>query len=319
MVTMQTKDRRFFEFMLIGVAIATTTVFYAMDGYRMVALNLFFLPVVLVAYFLGRSTAGALAVFCVLCVTTASSLDPTGFTGYNSPITLGIALTVWGATLGLTAILVGTLCDDRARKITELHEAYVGVVEVLSKYLQSGNQKVTAQSTRVVTLCQGVANEMNLPQKLVDDIRVGALLYDLGNVEITTKLIAKAVDSVEASRGAPAEHTFIGVDLAHSLGTVLHGAVPLLMEQDEAVRSCLSNDSKSSADASPVGGRIIRAVRAYDLLVRDRSGESARTAQQAIKELANDASAAYGTAVLDSLERVVGQEENASQLDPAYA
>ena len=42
----------------------------------------------------------------------------------------------------MTALLVGSLSDERKAKVRELHEAYVGVVEVLSKYLQSANPRI---------------------------------------------------------------------------------------------------------------------------------------------------------------------------------
>ena len=43
-----------------------------------------------------------------------TTLDATGFAAYSSPIMVGLAVTVWAAVLGLTALLVGTLFDARA-------------------------------------------------------------------------------------------------------------------------------------------------------------------------------------------------------------
>ena len=44
-----------------------------------------------------------------------------------------LTLAIWSGVLGLASILTGTLSDERTAKITELHDAYVGVVEVLSR------------------------------------------------------------------------------------------------------------------------------------------------------------------------------------------
>lgn len=296
------KDRRVFEIMLIVVTVGMTYLLYRMGGYKMVVLNLFYLPIVLGGYFLGRTASGLLALLSVLAVTIATTLDSTSLAAYNSPIMVGLALTVWAAALGLTAILVGTLCDERARTVDELHAAYVGVVDVLSKYLQSGNSKVKARSTRVAELSQAVAEEMRLSRKDIDDIRVGALLYDLGNVEITTQLLSKAVNTLEASPAKHGTHTFSGTELVDSLGLVLSGAMPLLLNQDDAVRECLVSEGGDTPKDIPLGAKIIRAVRAYDSLMSGGSGESP-VPEDALRQLGKDVSGTFDREVLGAIER----------------
>ena len=77
--------------------------------------------------------------------------DPTEFAAYVSPMVIYLILGVWGAVLGLSAILVGTLCDERAARINELHEAYVGVAEVLSRYMQIEKITHTKKDIQVFT------------------------------------------------------------------------------------------------------------------------------------------------------------------------
>lgn len=245
-----TKDKRVFEIMLILLILGTAVLFTQMGSHKMVVLNLFYVPIILGGYFIGRMSAGVLAVLCVLSVTIATTLTPSGFAAFDTPLMVGLALTVWGAVLGLTAILVGTLCDERAATVRELHRAYVGVVEVLSKYLQGGNPRVKARSVRIAELSQMVAEELGLSQKRVDDVRVAALLHELGNVEITTQIISKAFDTLEA--GLP-RHTFLGTELVHSLGSVLEGALPLLANQDDAVRDYLTSEDPSKPGEMPIG------------------------------------------------------------------
>lgn len=311
------KDRITLEVMLVIVTVGMTFLLYRMGGYKMVVLNLFYLPIVLSGYYLGRTNAGVLALLSVLTVTIASTLDSSGFAAYSSPIMLGLALTVWAATLGLTAILVGTLCDERAKTVEELHAAYVGVVEVLSRYLQSANPQVKARSTRVAELGQKVALEMKLPRKEIDDIRVGALLYDLGNVEITTQVLSKAVGTLEADPAKTSTFTFLGTDLVQSLGSVLSGALPLLLNQDDAVRECLTVEEDNASGDIPVGAKIIRAVRAYDELVANSAGDPGTAPRTAVQELRRDISGGFDPDVLDAIERCVRRSTTPSTNEPA--
>ncbi|MFQ5416903.1 MAG: HD-GYP domain-containing protein, partial [Myxococcota bacterium] len=214
--------------------------------------------------------------------------------------------TVWAAVLGLTALLVGTLCDERASKVEELKIAYIGVVEVLSKYLQGANPRMKARSERVAELSQAVAAEMRLPQREIEDIRVGALLRDIGNMEITTKLISKAMDTLEENLGKAEKHTFLGTDLVHSLGSVLRGAVPLLVTQDEVV-----DDGLAAADGlwglgTPLGARVIRAAQAYEDLVSPSAGGPKAIPREAIAQLQRDPVIRKDRDVLGALERTYG-------------
>jgi response regulator RpfG family c-di-GMP phosphodiesterase len=202
------------------------------------------------------------------------------------------------------AILVGTLSDERKAKTAELHEAYIGVVEVLSRYLQSANARLKARSIRVAELSQKVALAMRLPIKLVDDVRIAALLYDIGNVEVTTRVFRKAVGTLETDSAKLDQHTFRGIDLIQSLGSVLSGASPMLVHQPD-----VAHDPQSMSDI-PLGTRIIWVVRAYDeLTAEQQTGRRTVEPNQALEELRRDQASGYDLEVIEALARVVSKGE----------
>ena len=305
--------------MLIIVALGMAYMLYQSHGHGMVVLNLFYLPIVLAAYYLGRTHAGVLALLCVLATTIVITIDSTGLTGYSKPTGIALALTIWGACLGLTSILVGTLCDERAKTVEELHVAYVGVVEVLSRYLQSANPSIKARATRIAELCQQIATRLNLPRREIDNLRVAALLYDLGNIEITTQLLTKAVDTVEAGPKTGVRNTFSGMDLAQSLGSVLSGALPLLVTQDDAARQVLDDYSESGGADVPIGAKIICAARAFDAFTQGLVGDEALSPEEAVQEMRMDIAAGYDTNVLAALEHCAGQSQKTGRREPALA
>ena len=294
------RERLILELMLIVIAVALTVLVYKTEGYKIVTLNLFYLPIVLGGFFLGRYSTGILAVFCVMTTSLVCALQLDEFSADVSPLAIGLTVTVWGATLCLTAILVGTLSDERIAQAKELHEAYVGVVEVLAKYLQGGNTQLNAATARVVKLSQQTALEMRLSSKCIDDIRVAALMQSFSRIEITTKVISKAVHNLEG-RGNTGDFSFHGTDLVHSLGVVLRGALPILVNQEPAL---LASFQERNGTDVPVGAQILRVCRAYDALSVARAGESLSPAE-AIAELRADKTANYDADVIDVLERVV--------------
>lgn len=296
------KDEQWLEVALIIVAMGLTCLMWRLTGYKLVVLNMFYLPVVLAGFFLGRYRAGVLASFSVISASIVTAMSLNDFSAFSSPLVVGLAVTLWAAVLGLVALLVGTLSDERNRSLRDLHEAHVGVVEVLARYLQSAHPKLKDRSKRVAELSEAVARELKLPTRDCDDIRVAALLYDMENIEITARVIRKAVGDLETQQEQE-QHSFHGSELAHSLGLVLSGAFPLLMSQGEAEPL----GQHPVPVSVPIGAQIIRAVRSFDTYVHEMKwglGEGTPV-EEAIEELRRDIDADHSDHVIDALERIV--------------
>ncbi len=303
-------QQRFLELTLVLVTVALCALLYRVGAYRMVVLNLFYLPVVLAAFFLGRYRAGVLAVLSVILAAVVSALDLNTVTVYGSPTVIGLILTTWAAVLSLTAILAGTLSDERSEKIEELHEAYVGVVEVLSRYLNNADRRLNRRSVLCARLTQQVAARMKLSGKEIDDIRVATLLHDMESIEVTSKVIQKAIGDV--SQGHSGQHTFPGSELAQSLGTVLRGAMPLLAVRPPIYAPGREDDVICGGEELPIGSHVIRAARDYvNLVTTDPDPPSP---QEAIAILRNDLEEEHHPAVLHALEEVVLAESGAKDI-----
>jgi len=309
----KTNERRFFELFLIVITLCMGYLAYRMGSYKVVVLNLFYLQVVLAAYYLGRNAAGLLALFCALVITAVTSLDATGMAAFSSPLMIGLVLAVWAGVLGLTAILVGTLCDERAARVEELHAAYTGVVEVLSTYLQSGDSRAQSPGTRIAELSEQVATEMGLPRSRIDDIRVGALLHDLSHLDFTIQILNRAIDTLGSRRATAREHTFPGSDLAQSLGSVLRGAVPLLLARSDPVDEIVGSVPREI----PLGASILQAVRAYDAMINPSDGGAKRSPREAVLELRSDALVHHDEQVVNALARIVDRPSVTPRRTPA--
>lgn len=301
------KSRRFLEVALIAIVLGTAALFEKIPGYKLVALHLFYLPVILGGFFLGRYYAGILALLCVLCTSICTALNLADVALFTPPIIVGLMIAVWAGTLGLSSLLVGTLSDDRLAKIRDLHEAYVGVVEVLAKYLQSANPRLKVRSVRVAELCHKVAQELHLSPREADDIRVAALLRDLGKIEVTTRVIHKAVDLLEEDGNVDPHGTFQGIDLVNSLASVLRGAFPLILNQDEAELHFPETGDDAGRAAVPIGVQVIRTVQAYDDLLESEATARSLMPSEVRQELQKSPTLAPYTEVLLALERVLNK------------
>ena len=286
------------EIALIAISLGLSIAMWRSQGFQFLVLYLFFLPVVFASFSLGQYRGGVLAFFCVITAGLVVSNDFNQFGETSSPLFTMVALTIWGATLGLTSLLIGTLRDHLSNKIIDSHEAHIGVIEVLSQYLKSANPNWQTRSKRVAEISEKIARRMKLSESEIGNVRVAAMLVDIENVEITSRVIRKAVGELE-SAGQEQEHSFYGRELVQSLGQVISGIIPLLLEQETGGAPNGKYDCESQ-----LGAEIVRAARGFDRLLASPWSEYADRPFDALEELRGDVDAHYHPTILNCLEHI---------------
>jgi putative nucleotidyltransferase with HDIG domain len=279
---------------LVGSALG---VFFIVE--KSVLLNFFYLPVLITGYFLGRKHAVLAGIFCVLALTFYCILYPDLFclTGKGA-VSLVTMLLAWAGFLMLVAIISSHLFEVNQQRIRELHQAYVGVLEILMKFLESKDPYTKGHSTRVAELAIETARAMKLTEEEIETIRVAALLHDIGKVDISTAVIHKAASLTSEERKEMNTHTEKGADILKSIGGVLKGAVPLIVAHHEY----FAHDEKSGE--LPLGARIISVADAFDSMVTDRPYRKAMPLWEAIAELKKNAGRQFDPKVVAAFEHV---------------
>lgn len=304
---------KWFELLLVTIILGVTLIAHFLLRATPIIVHFFYLPVIVAAHYLGRRMACTMATFVVLVVTIFTFANPTRYTmALDSPVTIGMAVIAWGGFLGLNALLVGTLSDQRVQHIRELREAHVGIIEILSKYLQAADLYTKSHSMRVADLSEAIATEMGLKQAEIEDIRVGALLHDIGKVEISTRLIQKAAALDQGEQQEMQQHTVRGAELVRSLGTILDNAVPIIMHHHDHY----SADSKregAHGDAIPIGARVVAVADAYDAIITDRPYRRGRTSLEAMEIIRAGAGKQFDARVVVAFERVMERELSESE------
>ena len=296
-------NEHFLEIVMIAISIALVCLLHLTTGFKVVVLNLFYLPVVLTALFLGRYRAGVLVFFSVILCFAVVVSNLEDFITLQSPVVVMLSVAVWGSVLALTALLVGTLSEEKNKNLHELQEAHLGVIGVLNRYLQSSNPKSQETVNRTIELCQRVAKGLKLPQQEIDEIRVAAMLGELENVEVTSRVIQKALGSLEDTPASESRHTFAGTQLAYSLGNILNGAFPLLVAQeshDDFDRKIVGNA------ALPIS--VLNTVKAYMELASSPLGRFCEP-RELLAELKEDHGENAHPLVFKALEEVLVLEQ----------
>ena len=270
--------------------------FYLMS--KMSFLNFFYLPVLLAGYFLGKRMALATSVFSVFLIALFFLVWPNYMTGTERVLDTFIDLGVWAFFLLLAGLLIGNLYEQKEKKVEQLKFAYVGILEILSKYLDSYDRHTQGHSVRVSRLAMEIAIYLKLPRPLVENIRVAGLLHDIGKADISLDLLQKSAELSKHEKDLIDNHTENGAQILGLVGDVLKESIPIVKAHHKYY---LSKDFEHV----PLEARIISVADAYDAMVSDRPYRQAKTPWQTIEEIEKETGTKFDPVVVEGLKAII--------------
>lgn len=251
-----------FETALIVLIILGILAIAFLVHYKLAFLNFFFLPVILAAYFLGKDKGVLTAVLCILVVFFYLLLFGM-VSGPNNILSMDeiISLTAWAGFLILTAALLGGVSDQRRKRMENLNRAYVGLLEILFKYLQFGDQK-KPESARVAHLAGRIAVTAGLDTRQVENVKSAALLCEIGNLRDNIPLFMSMTEFVgkELSRASLLDREKV---MLNSTTSLLSEVKPLV---DGYYLHYVKESGKTAKDLReiPFGSAVIALANIYD-------------------------------------------------------
>jgi len=270
-----------------------------------VVLNFYYLPVLIASYFLGRRTGILAAAFSILSVILfCAILFPDRFFPDRSPLLVAAQIFSWGGFLILASAAVGTLYELNERKFQDLRNAYVGILEILSKYLESTDRYTKGHSVRVAELAMETAIALDLHRSEVENIRVAGLLHDIGKIEVSGEVLRKAAELNEEEREIMDEHAAKGARILASVGNVLKEVVPIVLAHHQNFMGTAGQSSNPQSNL-PLGSRIVAVADAFDAMTSDRPYRKGMPPWQAMEEIMKNAGKQFDGAVVEAFRRVM--------------
>jgi len=200
---------RHFESTLIVLIIFGVLLITLLVYYKYAFLNFFFLPVILAGYYLGKRQAVLTACLCVLLFVLYNALSRAVLHTFPPPSLDEILSTAtWAGFLILTAAMIGAIHEEREAKLRNLQRAYVGLLEVMLRYLEVADER-SPRSVRLAQLAGRIAAAMDLPTFEKENIKSAALLLEAGDLKSNIPLYANLSAFVTAGVRP------LGDDLSH--------------------------------------------------------------------------------------------------------
>jgi HD-GYP domain-containing protein (c-di-GMP phosphodiesterase class II) len=235
-------------------------------------LNLYFIPVLIAGYYLGKRPAILSSIVSVLLTALFVIRWPHELLQESqSALYMGLNLLVWASFLILVGLMVSTLNENRQRRLA------LATHEVLEKYLRQSIEGPQSHQVRVAALAKAIAKEMRLGPEFVSSIEAAALLHDLGESENGYDLLA------DSSRLGPA-----------SRDTIIGTALPIIVAKTDSLGR--------KRGAVTIGAKILAVADAFDELLNHKKDPMAAAEEM---DAAND----YDKSATGALIRVLRQQK----------
>jgi putative nucleotidyltransferase with HDIG domain len=295
---------RHFEKILVAIILIVAFLGTYYIDEETIVLNFYYLPVLMAGYFLGRRMGVLTAVFSVLAVLVFVLLFPQRFLS-DKMFWYSIAkLSSWGGFLILASVAVGTLFEENERRLQDLKNAYIGILEILSKYLESTDPYTKGHSARVSELAMETAVIMDLPRDEIENVRVSGLLHDIGKIEISGEILRKAAQLTTEERELIDTHAVKGAYILSSVGAVLKEVVPIVIAHHKYFVDSL-DENHTEKTKIPLAARIIAVADSFDAMTTDRPYRKGMPPWEALEEIVNKSGRQFDPEVVAAFKHVV--------------
>jgi HD-GYP domain-containing protein (c-di-GMP phosphodiesterase class II) len=303
------------ELIILFLLVAITAIIYFFVLNQRAFLNFFFLPVLLGAYFFGKRYAVLSAFATIILIFSVAYIKPATFKySGDTEIYRWLDLSTWGGFILIAGYCIGHLYEKQEAAAKEIRRTYLGIIEMLSLVIDSVDQQTQTHSYRVAAISSLIAKEMGLSAEEIEDIRIAALLHDLGKIGVNLEILNKAGKLTQRERAHIEQHTDFGVDVLGPVnGRVLH-LIPLILHHHERYDG--KGYNSMMGDDIPLGARIIAVADVYDAMTSDRPYRKALTPTVARTEIISNSGTQYDPVVVLHFEQIFPRLETDSYLPP---
>lgn len=158
------------------------------------------------------------------------------------------------------------------------------VVTSLAGAIDAKDEYTKGHSTSVSRYAVALARAINLPEKEVERIKLGALLHDVGKIGIPETVLKKPTKLSDEEWEIMKQHPTIGAEKVLQPNPSLHDLIPIVKYHHEHWDGT-GYPSKLKGVAIPLSARIVSVADAYHALISDRPYRKGLTVEKACEIL----------------------------------
>ncbi len=179
------------------------------------------------------------------------------------------------------------LARFRELKLLQLQSAYEASLTMLANAIEVRDTYTRGHVERVTAYAETVAQALQWAQKEINILRFGAILHDIGKIQIRDAILRKPGPLTPEERKEIETHPIVGAQMLTGI-PFLKKAVPVVRHHHERWDGKGYPDGLSGEEI-PIGARIVTLVDTFDAITTTRPYRVARSPQVAKEELIKSA------------------------------
>jgi diguanylate cyclase (GGDEF)-like protein/putative nucleotidyltransferase with HDIG domain len=174
-------------------------------------------------------------------------------------------------------------------------------IDAKDHYTQGHSQKVSAYAALI-------AEAMDMRDAEIEEIRLGAVLHDIGKVGIPEQILNKSGPLNPAEWETMKSHVVFGAKILEPLTPLAR--IREMVHHHHEYFDGSGYPHSLKGEQIPLGARIIAVADAYDTITSDRTYKKGRSAADALAELERCANAQFDARIVEVFVRVMRQQAN---------
>ena len=285
-----------FERIVVVLLVASLLVINSLIEQKVAFLSFYYLPIILAGFFGGRRYAVVSGLFIASLVLFFQATQGLGMAEGLTQDSL-MTLIPWAGFLILTGYVVGGLAEQRSARLTDLKNAYMATLEVLTFHIETTERHQEGHSTRVAQLAADMGAELRLSESELENLRIAALLHEVGTADQRLlRLLSRSVtdESVVVARA-------------------LRGAAEIIAEYSHYYE-IVGDDWDIEALPMPVTVKVLAVADAFETLQMATPVRPAFTRWSALEEVEKGAGKTFAREAVRALRVIAGRPEVAAPI-----
>jgi HD-GYP domain-containing protein (c-di-GMP phosphodiesterase class II) len=287
---------RNFERIVVVLLVASLLVINSLIEQKVAFLSFYYLPIILAGFFGGRRFAVVSGLFIASLVLFFQATQGLGMAEGLTQDSL-MTLIPWAGFLILTGYVVGGLAEQRSARLTDLKNAYMATLEVLTFHIESAERHQEGHSTRVAQLAADMGAELRLSEGELENLRIAALLHEVGTADQRLlRLLSRSV-----------------TDESLAVARALRGAAEIIAEYSHYYE-IVGDDWDIEALPMAVTVKVLAVADAFETLQMATPVRPAFTRWSALEEVEKGAGKTFAREAVRALRVIAGRPEVATPI-----